>query len=338
MDRTEFIKRTLIFACIVALAYILVVTRQLVLVSLIGVALAIIITPAVDWLKTKFKIPRPAGTILIFFIILTLISGIFILLGDLSAEQVQSLSKDFPDFIEKIEKVSHKRIGSFGSINTILRDINIQDSLSKLFDKAAKMLTLGFAGVAGALISLVISFFLCITSDFYTKQLPLLVIKEKRPEFKKIMATIAATLRTYSQALLLDMTVVALITTLGLYLISFKYWLVMGIVTGLFNIVPYVGIIVVTLLATLICLAEDPNQLPLILLVYLITQQLEGNIILPLIMRQKASLPEVPLLIFILIMGQIFGVLGAIVSAPLLAVSIELINWKREKGEYILKT
>lgn len=338
MDRAEFIKRTLIFACIVAVAYILVVTRQLVLVSLIGVALAIIITPAVDWLKSKLKIPRPAGTILVFLLILALISGTFMLLGDLSAEQAQSLSKDFPDFIKKIEKVSQKRLGSFGSIQTILSEIDIKDSLSKLFSKTANMLKVGLAGVVGALISLVISFFLCITSKFYEKQLPLLVKKNKRDEFKRLMATIAATLRTYSQALLLDMTVVALITTLGLYLINFKYWLVMGIITGLFSVIPYVGIIVVTLFTTIIGLAEDPSQLPLIFLVYLITQQLEGNIILPLIMRQKASLPEVPLLIFILIMGQIFGVLGAIISAPLLAVSIELINWNREKGEYILKT
>lgn len=338
MDRAEFIKRTIILACIVALAYILLVTRQLILVSLIGVALAVIIMPAVDWLKNKLKIPRVVGTILIFLLILALISGTIVLLGDLSSEQAQSLSKDFPDFLKKIEKISHQRLGSFGSIQTILHDIDIQDSLSKLFSKTTDMLKVGLAGIVGALISLVISFFLCITSKFYEKQLPLLVKNDKRNELQKIMTTIAATLRAYSKALILDMTIVAIITTFGLYIISFKYWLVVGIITGLFGIIPYVGIVVVAIFTTIIGLAEDPSQLPFIFLVFLVTQQLEGNIILPLIMRQKVSLPEVPLLIFILIMGQIFGVLGAIVSAPVLAILIELINWKREKGEYILKT
>jgi predicted PurR-regulated permease PerM len=134
------------------------------------------------------------------------------------------------------------------------------------------------------------------------------------------------------------MLLIGLITAIGLWLAGVEYWAVFGLLTAVLGIIPYFGIILVVIAATLITLASDPSKVPWVLGVFMFTQQLEGNVILPLIMKGKVELPVVPLLIFMLIMGTFFGILGVFIAPPLLAIFrtlyIELyLPWINERHE-----
>jgi predicted PurR-regulated permease PerM len=134
------------------------------------------------------------------------------------------------------------------------------------------------------------------------------------------------------------MVAVSIMTTIGLLLIGFKYWILIGMLSGIFCLIPYIGIIAITALSVLLAALQNFDQVPYVLGVFLLTQQIEGNFILPYIMKKRVSIPEVPFIIFLVLMGKVFGLLGAVIAAPLLAVALELINLDRSEDRKVFKT
>jgi predicted PurR-regulated permease PerM len=118
------------------------------------------------------------------------------------------------------------------------------------------------------------------------------------------------------------MAIIGAITTVGLLLVGVNYWALFGLLTAIFGIIPYVGVMLVVVLVSLVTLASDPGQLPWVLLVFFITQQIEGNVVLPMVMKGQAEIPEALLIVVMLFFGSWFGLLGVFVAPPLVAVMI----------------
>jgi len=79
---------------------------------------------------------------------------------------------------------------------------------------------------------------------------------------------------------------------------------------------------IVVVIVSFITLASDPSQVPWVLLVFIITQQIEGNVVLPWVMKGQAEIPEALLIIVMLFFGFWFGLLGVFIAPPLVAVMI----------------
>ena len=174
--------------------------------------------------------------------------------------------------------------------------------------------------------------------SFYNKQLALLIPSKNEEETKEVLAEMAKSLRRWFKAQFIDMLIISLLTTLGLWIIDFKYWLAIGLMTGLFCIIPYLGILIVGSVSIFVSLGQDPYQAIWVFVVFFITQQIEGNFVLPKLMRENVSLPEVPLIIFIILMGTWFGILGILMAPGILTISLCLINYYRKDQEKIFKT
>ena len=139
-----------------------------------------------------------------------------------------------------------------------------------------------------------------------------------------MLAKSARVVRVWFRAQLIDMAIIGAITTIGLLLVGVNYWALFGLLTAILGIIPYVGVMMVVVLVSLVTLASDPGQLPLVLLVFFVTQQIEGNVVLPMVMKGQAEIPEALLVVVMLFFGSWFGLLGVFVAPPLLAVMISL--------------
>ena len=128
--------------------------------------------------------------------------------------------------------------------------------------------------------------------------------------------------RVWFRAQLIDMAIIGLITTIGLLIAGVEFWALFGLLTALFGIIPYVGVMIVVVIVSFITLASDPSQVPWVLLVFIITQQIEGNVVLPWVMKGQAEIPEALLIIVMLFFGFWFGLLGVFIAPPLVAVMI----------------
>jgi predicted PurR-regulated permease PerM len=118
------------------------------------------------------------------------------------------------------------------------------------------------------------------------------------------------------------MIAVSALTSLGLYFIGVKYAILLGVITGILNLVPYVGILVagvLTMLASLTGTAELSMILGVIV-VNIIVQIIDNNILVPLIINTKVQINAFVSIVGIIIGGQIGGIAGMFLAIPLLAI------------------
>jgi len=140
-------------------------------------------------------------------------------------------------------------------------------------------------------------------------------------------------LRRWLLGQLLSMTVSAVLTTLGLWLIGVPGYLALGLLAGLAEFVPVVGSILAAVPGILQALSQGGVELAAwAVLVYLAVQQLQGNVVTPLVTRRMVSLPPALTLFAIVAFGLVFGPLGVLFAAPLTVVAFVAVKklWVRE--------
>lgn len=323
------LKFALVLCLTVATFYATFLAIDIILVSFIGIGIGVLLVPILKKLKSRTNIPRTIGAILIYMLIILIILGVVYWVGSIAVDQLNNLIKDFPSLREKFFGFIKRFSAEHPSVSRFIRDIEYSPNFMEP-ESITKSLFKGFTSLGNFLTTLlyiaVVGFFTAIRSQSYFEGLVWLFPPSKRNRASDILCNMAKSLRLWFSAQLLDMLVVGVLTSLGLWVIGIKYWLLLGIFTGLFCVVPYIGIAVSTLIATVLVLSRAPDKVIWVWVVYLVSQQLEGNLILPYIMRKRVSMPEVPLLILLFIMVKWFGLLGALMAPPILAMSIVMIR------------
>ena len=154
-----------------------------------------------------------------------------------------------------------------------------------------------------------------------------------RDTVRDVLGDMATTLRSWIIAQLLAMSVLALLTAVGLYLLQVPYWLTFGIFVGVVVIVPFFGTLIGTLLPALFVLGGDgiwgfgPGvHFLLVVLLGVVTHIIEGNFVLPLITARRVEIPPVLTMMSVLIVARLFGVGGVIVAVPLAAIVMVIIR------------
>jgi predicted PurR-regulated permease PerM len=123
-------------------------------------------------------------------------------------------------------------------------------------------------------------------------------------------------------------SIMALLYAIGLYFVGLPYALVVGLIAGVLNIVPYLGIVVGVVLSSIIALVYMPGFLNLLLVwgVFVIVQALEGNLLTPKIIGDKMGIHPLGVMLALVVGGNIFGLLGIVLALPGAAACIVLFN------------
>ena len=124
----------------------------------------------------------------------------------------------------------------------------------------------------------------------------------------------------------LAMLFVGVATTIGLMLIGAPLALVLGLIAALLDFVPIVGPIAAAVPGILLALTAGPSTALYAALVYLVVQQLEGNLITPLVQQKMISLPPVLVLFAVVSAGLLLGIPGVIVATPLALLIMVLVR------------
>ena len=122
------------------------------------------------------------------------------------------------------------------------------------------------------------------------------------------------------------MASVGIATGVGLWLVGVDNALAFGLLAALLEFIPFIGPILAAIPAILIAAATDPQIALWVAGVYLVVQQLEGNVFSPLLQQWAVDLPGAVLLFSLLAMGTLFGALGIIFAAPLTVVIYVLVK------------
>lgn len=116
------------------------------------------------------------------------------------------------------------------------------------------------------------------------------------------------------------MIVVGLMTWLGLWLIGIPSALTLGLLAALLEFIPFIGPIISAVPAILLAFAEGPDKAFYTLLLFILVQQIEGNLLEPMVQQRAVDLPPALLLFALVAGGLVFGGAGIVLAAPLTVV------------------
>lgn len=296
------------------------ISRFVLLHALIGIGIGILAAPTIERMSERYNIPRSLSGVFLFTILLLFFGGLITLLGAILSEQCMVLLEKYPE----IAKQASMQINGLTENYPFLRDYTAKFNPSRYFsftmESALAYIQSGFFALTNFALDILIGVYTGIHAKAYFESLVRSFPQKNRRLASSVLQESAHVMRRWFRGQLLDMLAIGLITGLGLWIVGVPYWAIYGLLTAVLGIIPYVGMMIVVATATIITMTSNPELVPGVIAVFIITQMLEGYVILPLIMKGQSDLPEVPLIIFILLMGAWFGLMGLFVAPAAFAV------------------
>ncbi len=299
----------------------------------VAIILSSAFNPLVVWLQ-KFKIPRGLSLLVVFIIIIGAIASVITLVAQPVANEVTALINNFPKYYRAVVD-AWDQLQAFGG--GALQNYNLSRSLGTVSLPGA---TFGIVGFLQALFGSIFGFFLLMVITFYltveeetTRKFIRSVTKDKyQPYVMNLMTRIQHRLGSWLRGQLILSLIIFTLTYIGLSILGVKYALVLALMAGLFEVVPYIGPIMAAIPAIFLAFQQS-NVLALFVLgLYFIVQQLENIIIVPRVMGKITGLNPVVVLLAVLIGAKLAGVVGALMAVPVTtALSVFLEDFSRSE-------
>ena len=330
LDRTNqrqtepsFLGKVLLVVLVVALAA---AVWQLALVFILGFG-AIMAAVTLDNLAApvaqRLRIPQHLALALTTVGLVLLVVAFLAAFGARAADQFALLASQLPGaWDETREWLNSWELGRW--LLTIGEDAATGAASTVL---SALPLASGLLGwLANIALILVIGIYLAADSETYLDGAIRLFPPSKRKRARQIVNAAGDDLRKWLIAMTLDMLFLGTLTGVGLYLIGVPVAFALGILSGISVFVPYIGPLVAIIPGLLIALSVSPTLALYAGLVYLVAQQLEGNVALPLLQRWTVSMPPAMSLLAIVAFGLLFGLWGVLFATPLAVVSLRIVR------------
>lgn len=317
MSHRLFIERLLIAIGIVALSLLLWQLRHLFLLVfgavLIGVVFRIIANP----IAKRLHVPDSIALVLAVLTVLLILAGAFSLFGAEVIQQASSLREAIPAAWQAVQA----RLAEAGLADVANQWLSgVQDGSGGMVSNIGGIaLTIG-NGVADALLVLVGGIYLAAQPKLYRTGIIKLVPEGARGRLAQALDDSWTALRLWLLGRLVSMTVVGLLTGIGLWLIGVPAALALAVLAFILEFIPFVGPILSAVPAILLAVAYDPAAALWVAGLYLLVQQIEGYIVEPLVQQRAVSLPPALLLFSLVAGGFVFGWTGLLFAAPLLVV------------------
>ena len=294
-------------------------------VGILYVALIIMagISPWVDWLQDR-KVPRVLGTAILYAIFLGIFGLIVALIIPPLTEQIGAIISAFPNYYNKIVQgfkafqttTTHTAV--VASIQSSLEQINkgLSQAASGVFSSLISI----FGGFASFLSIMVIAFYLTLERDGWKKSLHSISPTQYQPYLTHLGNRITSKLGSWLRGQLLLCFIIFLMSYIGLSILGVKYALVLALIAGLLEAVPMIGPIISAIPALFLSFAQSPIKALLVLILYILVQQLENNLIVPKVMQKAVGLNPIVVIVAMLIGGRLGGFFGVILAIPTAAI------------------
>ncbi|MFQ5824889.1 MAG: AI-2E family transporter [bacterium] len=304
---------------------------------------AYIFDPLVDLLQ-RLKLPRVVAILLIVVLLIGLIIVALIFLIPQLVQQIGDLLEQTLSYVPRVKEWFQTDVLNFlARLNIDVEKVKqtlseelpkrLQDILSTFFQGVLNV-TIGVGTVISQILNLVLipvlTFYFLKDFDNIVTKIGSLIPVEKQLLVKDYAQKIDRALSGFLRGQLTVCFIVAVLTTLGLFVFGIKYALILGITAGVLNIVPYVGLLVSLGLALIVGIFSPEPVLSClkILAVFGVVQSLEGSVISPKIVGESVGLHPAWVIFSILVFAQFWGFVGLLIAIPAAAtVKIMIQNW-----------
>ncbi|WP_304018209.1 AI-2E family transporter [Fenollaria timonensis] len=303
--------------------------RTLTLSILIAAMLAYFLNPLVKSVKNKFKISDTLAILAVFLVVIL----IFLILGftvfPKTVSDVKNLIMKFPEYYKQTLESINEFLGQYEVFKNINLDNNfIANNLSKIYSKqkanAANLIVSSAKNVMSFIFSLVLTpiftFYFLKDKDDIREKLKKMIPKQKNDRLMKLFSKMHQDMTKYISGKIKMAIFVGFATFIMLLVLGVEFSFVIGIITCVADIVPYVGPLMGLVPAFVFAFIESPIKALWIFVLYLFIQWIENNIVGPKILSEETGFHPIVVLFLLIVGGSLFGFLGMILSVPIALV------------------
>lgn len=296
---------------------------------LLAAILAYICNPLVTRM-TRRRVPRTLAVTLVLLLLVTAFVLLLLVLLPLLIRQVRAIAEQGPVYIDWLRSAVAPRLEQFLGVRLETDMVRewVATHLAEIRDFAVRLLptlTTGGLAIAGFFVSLVlvpvVLFYFLRDWDRIVGHIDHLVPRRWHDRVTEIAGEIDGVLGQFLRGQLLVMLGMALFYTIGLWLAGLDYALSVGMIAGLVTFVPYLGVIIGVVLATLTGLLQfqDPAQLGWVWAVFVFANLVEGYLLVPWLVGDRIGLHPVAVIFALLAFGTLFGFFGVLLALPVSA-------------------
>ncbi|MEX0699577.1 MAG: AI-2E family transporter [Acidimicrobiia bacterium] len=298
-----------------------------------GAGLVFLLNPFVNSL-VRIRIPRVAGTFLAFFVMAGLLVAAGFLLVPLVRQQATEFATALPDlygtvviWLEDIGERFGVELAPILTVDNIaawIQDPANQATIQEVignFGSGAGHLIRGVAeGLAVLVLAPLLALYMLIDLPRTKKMATELTPPGYREEAVFVARQVTTALGSFVRGQLLVAFIVGVASSIGLYFLDLPFWAIIGILSGVLNLVPFAGPIVGGALAALVALLDGSvTKALLAVVIFTAIQQTDNHIITPLVQRARVQLSPLVIVLALIVGGALAGLLGVLVAVPLTA-------------------
>lgn len=323
----KYIRLSILVGIVIISAYLLWLVRNGLYPFILALLLAYLLNPAVCFFEKK-GISRLWAIIIVYMIVFCIIIVSGATLFPLLVHELDSFNHEIPSMAAKLDELLHAIQNQYQnavlpySIRTAVDEavLSVEETVQVFVEDIVQGIVNIVTHSIGLAITPVLAFYLL--HDWYSikKELLLLVPNSWRGELILVFRDINKVLNGIVRGQLTIAVIVGILVSTGLYIFQLKYALLIGILAGILDVIPYFGAIIGAAPAITIALLHSPWIALKVALLFLAVHQIEGTIIQPKILGESVGLHPLSVIFFVFIGGELGGLIGMLLGVPIAAI------------------
>lgn len=313
----------------VALGFFLIYRfNQVIFISFIAIVMGTVIRPVVAWLYLK-GLPRVAGVIFIYILLLALFIGFILLVFPLIVEQGTTIAAQVPGYYQSLRewivKVPNQLIARLSDfIPATLPNLEpappTGEQVIASAGQALDYVTAAARDIFIAIVLLVLAFYWTLDGPRTIKAFLLLLPQDQRESMGELISSMETKVSSYVAGQGFLCLVIGVMALIAYLIIGLPNALVLALVAGVMEAVPMVGPLLGAVPAALVGLSIGPDKLVWVIVATVIIQQLENTLLVPRVMDKAVGVNPFVSLLAIFAFSSLFGMAGALMAIPIAAI------------------
>ncbi|MGA2667056.1 MAG: AI-2E family transporter [Patescibacteria group bacterium] len=318
-------------AAVVLGIWLLFAVRNIVFLFFIVLVVVAALGPLVDRM-TKY-IPRLLAVIILSIVVLGILAAVGFLIVPPVVTEVKQLAINLPSIAIKLGPLYQHIQNSLGNYQQGL--FNVSSQIGKI-SSGLYSTTVGFiTGLLGFLTILVLSFYMLLEQNAIKNFLNQSIPSEKKEKIIPILKKISEKMGSWLRSQFVLMFIIGALDFIALISLGVPYALALALWGGLIEVVPYIGPWLGLIPAVAISFSLSPLKGILVLIAFVIIQQIESNFLAPKIMGKAVGLSPVIIILALLVGAELMGLLGIIIAVPVAAaLSVLIQEWPEIRKLY----
>jgi len=313
--------------------YLIFLVRDILIWVLFAIIISVLFEPAINFLR-RLHIPKALAVIFVYIGVFGILSLLIYAISPMFVTEIKQFSQLFPQYFEKIApSLRGLGIEAFESMDAFTQVLG--ETLQKASSDILNALAVIFGGIGSTIFVLAIALFLSLEEKAIERVIGLLSPKKYEKYVLSLWENSQAKVAGWFGSRVLVCIFVGLAVFLTLYLFNVKYSLILAILAGILDFIPVLGPVIAGLIAFIFVGLDSWLKALFVLIAFILIQQIEGNIITPVLTKRFVGLPPVLVLVALAIGGKLLGILGAVLAIPLAGVIFEFLrDFLKKRKEY----